>query len=78
MYTVTYRGEEMKAHTIKEIRDFFNINQVNAAVPWLQLRRDDEASSLCEKWYICKEDGRGLKDLNHLSSYAYIDVLIKI
>ena len=78
MYTITYQGEEMKAHTEKEIRYFFRTNQVNAVIPWSLLRSENEVSSLYEEWYICKEDGGGLKEVNHLSSYAYIDVLIKI
>lgn len=79
MYLVNYEGLLMKARTEKEVRAWFNTNQINAAINWGDLRREGYAESLCQSWDISKRDGREYRDINDLSNFAfYGGVLVEL
>ena len=72
MYLISFEGWEMKARTETAIRDWLNVNMVDAAFRWSELRRDGGMESLCGRWAISKADGRAISAVDWLENYAWL------
>jgi len=73
MYWINFDGVfEMKAANLEEIKDWMRENETPAAFSWNQLDETGETSSLCQKWYIQKDDPENLRDLDHITRFKWL------